>query len=304
MNNSAANDLARPVSYHVPLFILHWNCPEECLRTINAFRAQGVPLRIQVIDNHSEPEALRKLTDRLPPEVQLVTLSENHGWGAAFNIVLQDWLATPGGEFCFVSAHDAIPADSCIELILRALTKNPRLGIACPEYGVPEILQFSRLRCYRTVPVRARMRGSIDIVDVPFGTVIAFRKQCLREIGLFDERYFAYGDEAEIGVRARRRNWLVGVVWGAVVENPGTWTPSRTRSYLFTRNSLLLVKTHAGRGWAALRLLLMLPNTLRILLVPSDRDFAFSASARMLAIRDFLLGRFGPPPGSCTKGCP
>src|SRR6266576_638373 len=130
MNNSGANDLTRPVSYHVPLFILHWNCPEECLRTINAFRAQGVPLKIQVIDNHSKPEALRTLTDRLPPEVQLITLSENNGWGAAFNIVLQDWLATPGRELCFLSEHDAIPAESSIELILRGWTKTTCLGIS------------------------------------------------------------------------------------------------------------------------------------------------------------------------------
>ena len=77
MNISAANDLARPVSYHVPLFILHWNCPEECLRTINAFRVQGVPLQIQVIDNTSEPEALRSLRVCLPPDVQVITLGEN-----------------------------------------------------------------------------------------------------------------------------------------------------------------------------------------------------------------------------------
>jgi len=113
---------------------------------------------------------------------------------------------------------------------------------------------------------------------------------------LFDERYFAYGDEHEIGLRARRQNWKVSVVWGAVVLNPGTWTASRTRSYLFARNSLLLIRTYAGWGWAALRVLLMLPNTLRMLVMPPQREYAFSATARMLAIRDFLLGRYGPPP--------
>jgi hypothetical protein len=86
------------------------------------------------------------------------------------------------------------------------------------------------------------------------------------------------------------------VVWGAVVLNPGTWTASRTRSYLFARNSLLLVRTYAGWGWAALRLLLMLPNTIRMLIFPPDREYAFCASARMLAIRDLLLDRYGHSP--------
>jgi N-acetylglucosaminyl-diphospho-decaprenol L-rhamnosyltransferase len=155
------------------------------------------------------------------------------------------------------------------------------------------------LRYVRSQAVEPRSRGVSEMIDIPHGTLIGFRKRCLLEIGLFDERYFAYGDEHEIGLRARQSNWQVAIVWGAVVENPGTWTSNRTRSYLFTRNSLLLVRTHAGWGWAGLRLLLMLPNTLRMVFLPSARDFPFATGARLLGIRDFLLGRFGPPPGEC-----
>lgn len=290
-----AESLSRPV----PLFILHWNRPDECLRTVNAFRAQDVPLDIQVIDNHSEPAAFKSLAERLPPDVRLRVLHENRGWGGAFNLVLKEWLAADGREFCFISAHDAIPSEGCVELVLRSMMEDPRIGIACPEYGISEIPHFSKLRYGLNSPVAARPRGLSEPIEMLHGTVIAFRKQCLQEIGLFDERYFAYGDEHDIGLRARQNNWLVCVVWGAVAENPGTWTASRTRSYLFARNSLLLIKTHAGRGWAAVRLLFMLPNTLRMLVFPPDKGYAFSALARLLAIRDFLLGRYGPPPRSC-----
>jgi N-acetylglucosaminyl-diphospho-decaprenol L-rhamnosyltransferase len=292
---SGCSDRKGP-AYAVPLFILHWNRPEECLRTLEAFRAQNVELDVCVIDNHSEPEALRSLEDRLPAGVRLVKLSENKGWGGAFNVVMRQWLTNGGSEFCFIAAHDAIPAEGCMELLVRGMTADSRIGIACPEYGTPEIPRFSNIRYYRTLPVEARPQGTSEAIDMPYGTLIGFRKDCIRAIGLFDERYFAYGDEHEIGLRARQRNWLVSVVWGAVVQNPGTWTASRTRSYLFARNSLLLVKTYAGWGWAAARLLLMLPNTLRMLIIPPNREYAFCAGARMLAIRDFLLGRYGPPP--------
>jgi N-acetylglucosaminyl-diphospho-decaprenol L-rhamnosyltransferase len=279
-----------------PLFVLHWNRPEECLRTVEAFRSQGASVCVHVIDNHSEPESLRSLEERLPADVNLIRLSENKGWGGAFNMVLKEWLNAGPGEFCFVAAHDALPREDCLDLLLQAMTRDPRMGIACPEYGVSEVPRFSNLRYYLTQGVEPRPRGTAEAVDIPYGTLLMFRKDCLREIGLFDERYFAYGDEHEIGLRARRHNWIVSVVWGAVVLNTGTWTASRTRSYLFARNSLLLVKTYAGRGWAALRLLLMLPNTLRMLIRPPESEYAFCAGARMLAIRDFLLGRYGPPP--------
>jgi len=279
-----------------PLFVLHWNRPEECLRTVEAFRTQGAAVSLSVVDNHSHPQALRSLTDRLPPDVNVIRLDENKGWGGAFNTVIQRWLSSGDSEFCFIAAHDAIPGEDCLELLRQAMLNDPRVGIACPEYGVSEVPRFSKLRYYRTTPVEPRPRGTAEGVEIPYGTLMMFRRECLREIGLFDERYFAYGDEHEIGLRARKHNWQVDVVWGAVVLNPGTWTASRTRSYLFARNSLLLVKTYAGWGWAALRLLLMLPNTLRMLILPPNREYAFCAGARMLAIRDFLLSRYGPPP--------
>jgi len=283
----------------VPLFILHWNRPEECLRTVKEFRAQGVPLRICVVDNHSDPEALKTLAERLPPYVRLRELDENRGWGGAFNLVLQEWLTASRDEFCFISAHDAVPSEACVELILRAMMEDHRIGIACPEYGISEIPRLSKLRYCLSVPVAPRPHGKSEQIEMLHGTVIAFRRQCLVEVGLFDERYFAYGDEHDIGLRARQKNWSVCVVWGAIVENSGTWTASRTRSYLFARNSLLLIKTHGGRGWVVLRLLFMLPNTLRMWVSPPEKGYAFSVRSRLLAIRDFLLGRYGPPPRSC-----
>ena len=50
------------------------------------------------------------------------------------------------------------------------------------------------------------------------------RRQCLDEIGLFDQRYFAYGDEHDLGARAVRHGWKVVLVWGSIVTNPATRT--------------------------------------------------------------------------------
>ena len=280
----------------VPLYILHWNRPDECLRTVLAFLDQGLALQIKVIDNHSEPEALGSLARRLPAGVELIQLPENKGWGGAFNVTLREWLSKEGSEFCFVSAHDAIPAEHCLELLLNSATEDPKVGIACPEYGVPEIPQFSRLHYIRIFPVPPRASGTVEAVDMPYGTLMLFRRQCLQEIGLFDERYFAYGDEHEIGLRARQKHWKVVVAWGSVVVNPGTWTPSITRSYLFARNSLLLVRTYAGLSAAIVRVLLMIPNTIRMWLVPPKEGYAFSARARFAGMYDFIVGRYGAPP--------
>lgn len=279
----------------IPVFVLHWNRPDECVRTVQAVRNQLAALSVQVVDNDSEPAKREYLREQMPTDVPIIQMSDNGGWGRTFNVILRQWLNNEKSEFCFISAHDALPAEGSLQMLIDAMEADSTIGIACPEYGFPEVPRFSRLRYVRILPVRPRPRGTAEPVDLPNGTLMLFRRSCLKDIGLFDERYFAYGDEHEIGLRAWRHGWKVAIVWGAVVVNPGTWTSSAMRSYLFTRNSLLLVRTYAGRWAAALRFLLMIPNTLMMCLIP-PQGYAFSARARWAGMLDFLKGRYGSPP--------
>lgn len=229
-------------------------------------------------------------------------MKENLGWGGGFNVLLTKWLKGEEGDFCFVSAHDALPQANCLKMLLDTMQgEGNKVGIACPEYGVAHLPTYSPIRGARLPFIAPRQPGTVETVVFPHGTLMLFQRQCLEEIGLFDERYFAYGDEIELGLRATRRGWKVVCVWGARVVNPGGWTPMQTRSYLFTRNSLLMARTYGGWLRAVARAAVIIPNTLRLMLTPSARGSAFSTTARAAAIRDFFLGRFGPPPVEFRK---
>ena len=228
------------------LVVVHWNSPQACVATVRAFLAQGVPLEVTVVDNDSRPAAFEELKRALPPEVEVVRLKSNRGWGGALNVCLHHWLHEETQPFCAISAHDADPASGCLGLLLAATTADARLGIACPQYTEPYVARLSRQRGVFPEMVMPQPRGTAQEVDAPHGTLVLVRRECLAEIGGFDERYFAYGDEHELGLRARRRGWKVAMIWGAVVTNPGTGTASALRSYLFARNSLLLVHDYFG----------------------------------------------------------
>ena len=124
------------------------------------------------------------------------------------------------------------------------------------------------------------------------------RRGCLAEVGLFDERYFAYCEEADLGERVRRAGWEVGVVWDAVVENPSLSASSTVVEYLQLRNSLLLVRDHFGRYPAFIRLTMAIGDTVLRAVAPRRRTPIFSVPARWRAMVDFGRGRFGPPPRS------
>jgi GT2 family glycosyltransferase len=274
--------------------VVHWNQPDECVATVHRLQAQAVS-RIVVIDNASTDLNRDLLRSRIGAGTEILELSDNKGWGAALNIALANWLKTGTEPFCLISAHDAGPADDCIRLLVEAMQRDSRIGIACPQYADPTVPWFSCLHGVRERPSVPSQSGDVELVDVPHGTLMLVRRECLAQIGLFDERYFAYGDEHELGLRAGRHGWKIALVWGAVVTNRGTWTPSELRSYLFTRNSLLLVRDYCGRLSAFTRAVLILINTLRLMISRPEEGFAFEPNARWRGVRDYLSGRYGEP---------
>ncbi len=279
----------------IRLFVVHWNQPRECIDAIRRLLAQQLPLRATIVDNASGPEAYELLRAGVDPSIEIVRLEENLGWGPALNIVLRKWLQSERSPYCLISAHDAEPAEDCLKLLVQALESNSRFGIVCPQYSDATVAHFSCLRGVYQQGETPGAQGSSQLVDVPHGTLLLARRDCLAEVGVFDERYFAYGDEHELGARAVRSGWKIALVWGALVTNRGTWTPSPWRSYLFTRNSLLLVRDYGGRTCAWLRAILILLNTLRLSIVRPSSDFAFSATARFRGVLDYFAGRFGRP---------
>ena len=70
-----------------------------------------------------------------------------------------------------------------------------------------------------------------------------YRKSMLEEIGGFDEDFFAYGDDAELGLRARIAGWLCLYAPRAVVRHHRGSTlgkDSGRRLQLIERNRVLL----------------------------------------------------------------
>jgi N-acetylglucosaminyl-diphospho-decaprenol L-rhamnosyltransferase len=275
------------------VFVLHWNQPRACAATVEALRAQSIGVEVTVVDNGSKPEQLAALRMALGETARIIALPANVGWGAAFNGVLKEWIAQPGA-YCVLSAHDALAAPDCLERLALALDGDAALGMVCPEYGDGAVLRYSRLRGLHAVSIPAQPAGTVEMMPSPHGTLVMCRSDCLRAAGLFDERFFAYGDEAEIGLRAARHGWASAMIWGARVVNPATSTPSAVVGYLAARNNLLLTRLQSGAGWAWVRLALKVATGVRGQHGTWRQGRIWRA--RIRGVIDFARGRFGPPP--------
>jgi N-acetylglucosaminyl-diphospho-decaprenol L-rhamnosyltransferase len=246
-----------------------------------------------VVDNGSDPAAVAEVAAGLPA-AEVVRVGRNAGFGGAANVGLRRWLDQAGGEWAVVAPHDALPEPDCLRRLLDAVAERPRAGLASAEFGEPGKPVVDRY--FGGILVDRRRDEGWEDAGHPHGTLLLARRACLEDIGLFDERYFAYCEEADLGLRATAGGWEVGVVWGAIVRNPSVSVRSEVAEYLMLRNSLLLVREHFGRYPAFIRICFALVNTARLGLHPAARGPFFSWPARRRALGDFLRRRLGPPP--------
>ena len=178
--------------------------------------------------------------------------------------------------------------------MLAAVEARPRAGLACADFGdgaTPVVDPY-----FGGILAPATVAEGWEPAGHPHGTLMLARREVLSEVGLFDERYFAYCEEADLALRAKASGWETGLIRGAIVVNPDLGTRVPVIEYLQLRNTLLLVREHSGRYHAGIRFVLAVGQLLAGLVLPARRGPYWDPRARVRALGDHLRHRYGPPP--------
>lgn len=288
----------------LPVVILHWNRPERCVATVARFLAQDVPggVRVVVVDNGSTPDDVAQVRAGLPAEAELVALPRNRGFGPGANAGYRHILEHPqadDGDWIGLAPHDAEPAADCLARILAEVARRPRAGLACADFGdgvTPVVDPY-----FGGILAPATVTEGWEPAGHPHGTLMLAHRRLLEEVGLFDERYFAYCEEADLALRAAAQGWETGLVRGAIVVNPDLGTRVAVIDYLQLRNTLLLVREHSGRYHAAIRWLLAVGQLVGGLASPRRRGPYWDPRSRVRALLDHARGRYGAPPLAVSR---
>ncbi len=280
--------------------VVHWNQPADCLRTVEQLFDSTIDVAVTVVDNASGSLERAQLDAGLAPRlidgsVEIIDAPQNLGFGPGANLGLTRFLGDPAdGEWAFLVPHDVELQRETLEQMLGAAGAVPTAGLCCADVGDGMSPVFDPYFGGMVVP--GAPDPGWEPVDYPHGTLMGLRRACLEEVGLFDERFFSYCEEADLALRARRRGWQVGLIRGAMVRNRNLGSTVRTVDYLQTRNTLLLVREASGPYHAFVRICFTVAQVAKGLLVPASRPPVFDAGARVSGVADFLRGRFGPPP--------
>jgi GT2 family glycosyltransferase len=238
----------------VSVIVVNWNGEAYLAECVDSLVAQTYPrLEIIVVDNGSTDGSVRLLTERYGGKIRQVLSPTNQGFTGGNNL----GIAVASGVYILLLNNDAVADPDWARALVEEAESNPRIGMCASKivsyHDATEIdsvgLQLARDGLARGRGRLARDDGRFDRgedVLMPSGCAGLYRRAMLDEIGVFDERFFMYCDDVDLGLRGHVAGWRCRYVPGALVRHRYSQSAGR-----YSLRKIFLVERN--RVWVMLK---------------------------------------------------
>lgn len=217
----------------------------ECVLALE--RQTQRDFEVIVIDNSGKGLVRRSGAAR--PGVRVIEQPRNTGFGAAINEAFRQ----SGSPYLATLNDDAVAHPGWLAALVSALEGRPDAGMGASQvrlFGEYALDSAGMLVCGDgSSKQRGHLRPPnffpvLEEVLFPSGSAALYRRAMLEQIGLFDEDFFLYCEDTDLGLRARWAGWRCLYVPEAVVEHHYSHSAgraSRLKAYYVERNRLFVM---------------------------------------------------------------
>ncbi len=293
MNRPLPPESAAPP--RVSVVVVSYNTREDLLACAASLAEDvSLPFELLVIDNASA-DGSAAAVEATHPTVRLVRNAENLGFGRACN----QGIRLSRASYILLLNSDAQVRPGAVEALSAVLDAQPGAGVVGPRtlnpdgtvqlsFG-PDLTPWGEWRQRRLVDgVRRRDAAILKHVEASAsrdhephwvsGSCLLARRSALESVGLFDEGFFLYEEDADLCRRLRKAGWRIVFEPGATVVHrlgrSSASDPRRSRLE-YQRSHLRYYRKHNSALWTlALRSWLVVTGWRRSrkAKVPADRE--------------------------------
>lgn len=199
-----------------------WGFLTKCLESI--ILQDYNPKEVIVVDNGSV-ENIGFLVKETFPEISIIRIDHNLGFAGGYNVGIQ----AAKGDYVAIINDDAIASSGWLSAMVRLAQSDKELGAigsVILDGNNPSVLDSYGIGMSLDGMSRQMMRGekppilneSKEVLAVS-GCACMFRRLALKEVGLFDEDFFAYCEDTDLGLRLHWAGWRAAIAPGAVVTH-------------------------------------------------------------------------------------
>jgi hypothetical protein len=195
--------------------VVNWNGWRDTVPCVESLLKQDYPrLRVVIVDNASTDDSVERIRSALP-QVAVIEGEQNRGFGAGSNLGIRQALQH-GAEFVWLLNNDTVaPADTARKLVAAAAdTKVGIVGTVLRFFSDPEKIQaWGGGSTTRSAGFVRHFFTPAELGENSFLTFasVLLRREMLESVGLLDEGYFLYFEDADLCFRARAAGWQLAV---------------------------------------------------------------------------------------------
>jgi GT2 family glycosyltransferase len=212
--------------------IVNWNSWEILVRCLDHLNRQSFrEFAVMVIDNAST-QAMPMDLQSLYPEVKFVANPTNQGFAAANNLAVK---LSEKTEYIALLNPDAFAAENWLKTLIDCADRQTEFSMFASRQlmdldpatldGDGDAYHISGL-VWREGHGRAvgKAKSSPREVFSPCAAAALYRREAFLEVGGFDEDYFCYVEDVDLGFRLRLRGHRCLLVPQAIVRHIGSAT--------------------------------------------------------------------------------
>lgn len=232
------------------VIIVNFNRRSLLRQAVDSILAQKfVDFELIVVDNASDDNSSTLTAEISDSRFRWVQLSSNRGFAGGCNA----GFAVASGEYLALLNNDAVADAGWLGALVEALESDGSLGMCASKILFAGTRTIDKVghRLYWDGQNRGRGTGEADQgqydtpceTAFPDGCAALYRRQLIEETGGFDEDFFAYADDADLGLRGRLMGWKCRYIPSALVFHQhsstlGSYSPEKI--YWVERNRFWL----------------------------------------------------------------
>jgi len=247
------------------IIILNWNGKERivpCLRSVFSLGYKN--FEVVVVDNASRDGSL-ELARASFGRAHFIVNEKNAGFAAGMNVGIR-FALSKGAEYVWVLNNDTVVGRDALSVLVDAAEAS-RGAILSPLILTPSgkawfsagRVNFLRMKTEHVDPDVASREDAPYETEYLTGCALFMPKEAVKAIGLFDEQFFLYYEDADFSLRAKNAGYTLLVAPKAVVVHGEQSTDNPEKIYWLVLSGLRFFGKHTPwylRPWMRLYILL------------------------------------------------
>jgi GT2 family glycosyltransferase len=217
----------------------------------DSLRAQNYPdFKVYIVDNASTLESAKYLQENFA-EAKIIANQNNDGFAKGNNDGMKAALAD-GCEYVFILNMDTVIEPVALSELVKTAEASEKIGAVQAR-----LMLFNEKNKINSLGNATHFLGfgyslgygeewkgqitEVKEIAYPSGAAVLFKKAALEQVGLFDEEYWMYNEDQELGWRLWLAGWRCVLAPDAVVYHKYEFSRSIAKYYWMDRNRLLAI---------------------------------------------------------------